>query len=81
MVQTIVSLGDYEDRVLNIVKGKFGLKSKSDTVNFLIRKYDEDMLESELKPEFIEKVKDIEKNGKFKNYKTMTSLRNDIENA
>ena len=30
MVQAIITLNEKEDRVLNIVKGKFGLKNKSE---------------------------------------------------
>ena len=36
MVQAIVNLGENEDRVLSIVKGKFGLKNKSEAVNLVI---------------------------------------------
>lgn len=61
MVQAIVNLGEYEDRVLTIVKGKFGFKNKSEAINFLIDKYEEEFLEPELKPEFIEKMKKRQK--------------------
>ena len=30
MVQAIIRIGDHEDRVLTIVKGKYGLKNKSE---------------------------------------------------
>ncbi len=81
MVQAIVSLGEYEDRVLTIVKGKFGLKNKSEAVNLIINKFEEEFLEPELRPEFIQKIKRIEKEGKFKTFKNIEELRRDIENA
>ena len=81
MVQAIVSLGEYENRVLTIVKGKFGLKNKSDAVNLIINKFEEELLEPELRPEFIQKIKRIEKEGKFKTFKNIEELRKDIENA
>jgi len=81
MVQAIVSLGEYEDRVLTIVKGKFGLKNKSEAVNLIINKFEEELLEPELRPEFIQKIKRIEKEGKFKTFKNIEELRRDIENA
>ena len=65
MTQAIVRLGEYEDRVLQIVKGKFGLKNKSDAVNFVIQKYDEEMLEPELRPEYVEKIDKIAKGKHF----------------
>jgi len=81
MVQAIVSLGEREDRVLTIVKGKFGLKNKSEAVNLIINKFEEELLEPELRPEFIQKIKRIEKEGKFKTFKNIEELRRDIENA
>ncbi|MFH1505874.1 MAG: DUF2683 family protein [archaeon] len=66
MTQAIVRLGEYEDRVLQIVKGKFGLKNKSDAVNFVIKQYDQELLEPELRPEFIEDMKKIEKEKKIR---------------
>ncbi len=81
MVQAIVNLGEYEDRVLTIVKGKFGLKNKSEAVNLIIDKFEEALLEPELRPEFIQKIKRIEKEGKFKTFKNIEGLRKDIENA
>ena len=61
MVQTIIDLNEHENRVLNIVKGKFGFKNKSDAVNFIIDEYEEELLEPELRPEYIEKMKKRQK--------------------
>ena len=81
MAQAVIDLGEYEDRVLTIVKGKFGFKNKSDAVNFIISKYEEELLEPEFRPEFVQKIKAIDKKGKFTNYKTLSKLRSEIENA
>ncbi|MCX6710555.1 MAG: DUF2683 family protein [Candidatus Woesearchaeota archaeon] len=81
MVQAIVNLGEREDRLLTIVKGKFGLKNKSDAVNFVIGKYEEELLEPELRPEYVQKIRNIEKKGKFTSYKNLSELRKEIENA
>ena len=80
MVQAIVNIGEYEDRVLTIVKGKFGFKNKSEAVNFVIDKYQEELLEPELKPEFIKKLSKI-KNQKGMRFKSIDELRKSIENA
>jgi len=78
MVQAIVNLGEREDRVLNIIKGKYGLKNKSEAVNFVISKYDEVLLEPELRPEFVEKIK---KNEYLKGipFKSIGELRKKYE--
>ncbi len=81
MVQAIINIGEYEDRVLTIVKGKYGFKTKSEAINFVIDRFEEDLLEPQLKPEFIKDIKNLEKKGDFKKYKSMDSLRSDIENA
>jgi len=59
MVQAIVNLGEYEDRVLTIVKGKYGLKNKSEAINLIIDKFDEELLEPKLRPEYVKKLKKI----------------------
>jgi len=81
MVQAIITIGEHEDRILNIVKGKFGLKNKSDAINAIIQKYEQEWLEPELRPEFVEKIKSLETKGKFTHYKSLSALRKDIENA
>lgn len=81
MVQAIINLGEEQDKILTILRGKFGLKNKSEAVNFVIEKYGEELLEPELRPEYIEKIKNIEKKGKFKGYKSLSELRKEIENA
>ena len=80
MVQAIVNLGENENRVLNIVKGKFGLKNRSDAINLVIDKFEENLLEPELRPEYIKKLKKIDK-GKFKEFTSIEELRREIENA
>jgi hypothetical protein len=64
MVQALIELDENANRVLNIVKAKFGLKDKSEAINTLIRYYVDKEDEPELKPEFIERIKKAEK-GKF----------------
>ncbi|MFA6462280.1 MAG: DUF2683 family protein [Candidatus Woesearchaeota archaeon] len=81
MVQAIITIGEHEDRVLTIIKGKFGLKNKSEAVNFVIGKYEEDLLEPELRPEYAQKIRNLEKNGKFKSHKSLDALKKSVENA
>ena len=80
MVLAVVELGTRENQVLTIIKGKFGLKNKSEAVNIIIGKYEEEFLEPELRPEFIERAKNAEQ-GKAHKYKTLNELRRDVENA
>lgn len=74
MVQALVSLGEHEDRLLTIIRGKFGLKNKSDAINFVINKYEEELLEPELRPEYLEKLNKIRK-SKYIKYNSIDELR------
>ena len=80
MAQMLVKLGEHEDRVLTIVKGKYGLKNKSDAVKFVIDKFETEMLEPALRPEYAEKLGRIKKQ-KGLQFKSMAELRKHIENA
>ena len=69
MVQNIIIIGEREDRILNIVKAKYGLKNKSEAISFIAKNYEESFLEPELKPEYIEKLEKIRKGkGNFADF-------------
>ena len=59
MAQAVVDFGEREDRVLTIVKGKYGFKNKSQAINFVISKFEKEFLEPELRPEYERKIKRI----------------------
>ena len=61
MVQAIINIDERTNRVLNIIKAKYGLKDKSAAIIKMAEEYEEEILEPELKPEYIEKLKKIEK--------------------
>ncbi len=61
MVQAIINIEDHTNRILNIVKAKFGLKDKSEAINIMAEQYEEESLEPELRPEYREKAKKIMK--------------------
>lgn len=80
MVQAVINLGEYEDRVLTIVKGVYGLRNKSEAVNLVIDKFEKEFLEPQLRPEYREELKKIAK-GKFKEFSSIDKLRKEIENV
>ena len=61
MTQALIKLNENINRVLNIIKAKYDLKDKSETIEFIVKKYIEYENEPELKPEFIEKINKIKK--------------------
>ena len=61
MVQALVKIDDNTNRVLNVVKAKYNLKDKGKAIELVVNRYIEEENEPELKPEFIQKIKKIEK--------------------
>jgi hypothetical protein len=59
MVQAIININDHTNRILNIIKAKYNLKDKSSAIDLMATQYEEELLEPELKPEYIEKAKKI----------------------
>jgi len=74
MVQAVIKIDDRLNRVLNIVKAKYGFKDKSQTIEYVIEKYESAFLEPELRPEYVEKLEKIRK-GKYTRYKSVEELR------
>jgi hypothetical protein len=66
MVNALIKLDENTNRVLNVVKAKYGFKDKGEAVEFVVEKYIEAEEEPELKPEFIKKIKEIEKQKSIK---------------
>ena len=61
MPQAVVNISDHANRVLNIVKAKYDLKDKSQAIDKIAMEYEQEILEPELRPEFIEKLKKAQK--------------------
>ena len=61
MVQAIINISDDSNRILNIIKAKYGLKDKSEAIDIMAKEYAEELLEPQLRPDYIEKINRIEK--------------------
>lgn len=61
MVQAIINIDEHTNRMLNIIKAKYGLKDKSEAIEMMAEQYEKEILEPELRPEYIEKAKKIMK--------------------
>ncbi|HLC32456.1 MAG TPA: DUF2683 family protein [Candidatus Nanoarchaeia archaeon] len=80
MVQAIIDIKDSTNRVINIVKAQFGLKDKSEAIDVLAAQYERQILEPQLRPEYVSTLKKIktQKGIKFRN---IEELRKMIEHA
>lgn len=61
MVQAVININDNANRVLNIIKAKFGLRDKSEAINLVVAEYEQTSLEPELRPEYRVKIEKIMK--------------------
>lgn len=61
MVQALVELDENTNRVLNVVKAKYGLKDKAEAITFVVSEYVEFEDEPQLRPEFVKKIEEIKK--------------------
>ena len=61
MVQAIINIKENTNRILNILKAKYGLKDKSQAIDLMAEEYEHEILEPELRPEYIEKAQKIMK--------------------
>lgn len=61
MINALIKLDENTNRILNLVKAKYGLKDKGEAVSVVVNKFIEMENEPELRPEFIEKIREIER--------------------
>jgi len=81
MVQAMIEISKNTNQVLNIVKARYNLRDKSQAIEKVVLEYGEEMLEPELRPEFIQKIKQLEEKGKFTSYKHLSDLKRELEHA
>ncbi|MCX6819611.1 MAG: DUF2683 family protein [Candidatus Aenigmarchaeota archaeon] len=57
----MIDIDEKANRVLNIIKAKYGLRDKSEAINLVVNEYEENFLEPELRPEYKKKLLGIMK--------------------
>ncbi|MCR4327152.1 MAG: DUF2683 family protein [Nanoarchaeota archaeon] len=77
MVKTTVDIPEEENRILNVVKGKYGFRNKEEALIFILRGF-MDKLEPEIRPEYIEKLEQIRRDEGIP-FKNIGELRKIIE--
>ncbi len=80
MVKALIDLSEYENWVLNMVKAQFDLGNKADAIRLIIQTFEEEFLEPELRPEFVEEMKRRSKEPvkKIKDFKKHFGLDKDV---
>lgn len=75
MVKATIEIPERENRILTILKGKYGFQNKEQVIVSLIKRAEE-TLEPEIRPEYIKKLMKIDKQEgiSFKNIKELRKL-------
>ena len=70
MVKAIIDISDRTNQILNIIKAKENLRDKSQAIDVVVSIYSKELLEPELRPEFVKKLikQQAEKTIKVKNF-------------
>ena len=74
MVKAIVELDEHSNRVINVVKAKYGLRDKSEAIEKIVIDYEHEIMEPEFRPEFVQSVIEAKERGKFKKVKTISEI-------
>ena len=74
MVQAMINISKQANQMLNIVKARYNFKDKSQAIEKLALSSSEAILEPELRPEYIVKLKKIRK-GKYTKFNSIEELR------
>jgi hypothetical protein len=63
MPKAMVMISEKANRILNVVKAKYDLKDKSQAINRMAEEFGETLLEPQLRPEYLVKLRKIEEEG------------------
>ncbi|MBS3090452.1 DUF2683 family protein [Candidatus Pacearchaeota archaeon] len=74
-----MEIPDEANHILNIVKARYNLKTKSEAIAKIVIDCGASILEPELRPEYLEKLKRIEKEGYGETFTSIEQLRRKIE--
>ena len=75
----MIEIPDKANQILNIVKARYNLKTKSEAIAKIVIECGANIIEPELRPEFLEKLNRIEKEGYGETFKSIDELRRKIE--
>lgn len=78
MVQAMIEISEEANQILNIVKARYNLKTKSEAITKIVIECGGNILEPELRPEYLEKLQKIEKE-KGISFKNISELRKIVE--
>ena len=79
MIQAMIEIPEEANQILNIVKARYNLRTKSEAIAKIVIECGANILEPELRPEYLQKLQRIEKE-KGISFKNIDELRKIIQN-
>ena len=79
MTSARVEINEYTNRVLAVIKAKFGLKDKSEALNKFIELYGDEVVEKQANEEYVKKIIEIT-NTHIKKYKKQKMNLQELDN-
>ena len=79
MIQAMIEIPEEANHILNIVKARYNLKTKSEAITKIVIECGANIIEPELRPEYLEKLRRIEKEGYGETFSSVGQLRKKIE--
>jgi len=78
MVQAMIKIPEQANHILNIVKARYNLKTKSEAITKIVIECGENILEPELRPEYAQKLRMLEQEKGIP-FRNISELRKIIE--
>jgi len=75
----MINIPKEANHILNIVKARDNLKTKSQAIAKIVINYGASILEPEIRPEYLDKLKRIEQEGYSKTFSSIKELKKGIE--
>ena len=79
MVQAMIEIPNEANQILNIVKARYNLKTKSEAIAKIVIEFGANIIEPGLRPEYLQKLRKIEEEGYGKTFNSIKQLRKKIE--
>jgi len=75
----MIEISKEANQILNIIKARYNLKTKSEAISKIVIEWGANIIEPELRPEYLEKLGKIEKEGYGETFNSIDQLRKKIE--
>jgi len=75
----MIEIPDEANQILNIIKARYNLRTKSEAIAKIVIEYGANIIEPELRPEYLVKLERIRKEGHGEIFHSIEELRKKIE--